>query len=82
MKGKDIILGDFLSRQRMANSNPNEVILISFDMQAILKDRYYNVQVDSGYLIQTWSQAKASTIKLPEEHGIDKGVDPNVKPEK
>ena len=39
MKGKDMILGDFLSRQRMDNSNPHEIIPISFKMQAILKDR-------------------------------------------
>ena len=41
MKGKDIILSDFLSRQRTDDSNPHEIIPISFDMQAILKDRYY-----------------------------------------
>ena len=51
-------------------------------MQAILKDMYYNVGKDSRYLIQMRSQAKASGIKLPEVHGIDKGVDPNVKSEK
>ena len=84
MKGKDMILSDFLSRQRMDNRNPHEIIPISFDMQAILRDRYYNVgqEKDSRYLIQTWSQAKTSGIKLPEVHRIDKGVDPNVKPEK
>ena len=84
MKGKDMILSDFLSRQRMNNSNPYEIILISFDMQAILRDRYNNVgqEKESRYLIQTWSQAKTSGMKLPEVHGEDKGVDPSVKPEK
>ena len=43
MKGKDMILSDFLSRQRMDNSNPHDIIPISFDMQGILKHRYYNV---------------------------------------
>ena len=43
MKGKDMILSDFLSRQRKDNSNPHEIIPISFDMQEILRDRYYNV---------------------------------------
>ena len=60
MKGKDMILSDLLSRQMTDNSNPHEVIPISFDMQAILKDRYYNVGSDSRYLIQMYSQAKAS----------------------
>ena len=61
-----------------------EIIPISFDMQAILRDRYYNVgqEKESRYSIQTWSQSKISTIKLPAVHGVDKGVDPSVKPEK
>ena len=28
------------------------------------------------------NQAKASGVKLPEVYGVDKGVDPNVKPER
>ena len=51
-------------------------------MKTILKDRYYNTGNDSKYLIQTHSQAKASRIKLPEVHGVDKGVNPNIKPER
>ena len=43
MKGKDMILSDFLSRQRVDKSNPHEGIPISFDMKVILKERYYNV---------------------------------------
>ena len=35
MKGKDMILSGFLSGQRTDNSNPHEIISISFDMQAI-----------------------------------------------
>ena len=53
-------------------------------MQAILRDGYYNVgqEKESRYLLQTQSQAKTNGIKLPEVYGIDKGVDPSVKPEK
>ena len=47
MKGKDMILSDFLSRQRIDRSNPHEIIPTSFDMKPILKDRYYNVGRDS-----------------------------------
>ena len=81
MKGKDMILSDFLSRQRTDNSNPHDIIPISFDMQSILRDKYYIIgkEEESRYLIQTWSQAKASRIKLPEVHRIDKGVDPKCK---
>ena len=51
-------------------------------MQAILKDRYYNVGNDSTYLIQMQPQAKANGVKLPEVYSVDKGVDPNIKPER
>ena len=52
MKGKNMILSEFLSRQRMDDSNPHEIIPMSFNMQAILKDRYYKVGMNSRYLIQ------------------------------
>ena len=84
MKGKDMMMSDFMSRQRMNDSNPHEIIPISFDMQAILRGRFYNVgqEKESRNLIQTWSQAKASGIKLLAVHWVDNGVDPSVKPEK
>ena len=78
MKGKDMILSDFLSRQKNNDSNPNEIIPISFNMCQILDDNYYNKK----YLIQTRSQVKTSDIKLPEVHGLGKNLDPNLKPEK
>ena len=43
MKGKDMILSNSLSRQRTDDSNPHEIIPISLEIQAILRDRYYNV---------------------------------------
>ena len=84
IKGKDMILSDFLSRQRTDDSNPHEIIPISYAMQAILTGRYYNIgqRQESRYLIQTQPQAKISGIKLLAVHGADKGVDPSVKPEK
>ena len=68
----------------MDDSNPNEIIPIPFDMEAVLRDMYYNVgqEKESRYLIQTLSLAKTRRIKLPEVHGVDEGVDPSVKPEK
>ena len=82
MKGKAMTLSDFLSRQMTDSNNPHEIILISFGMKAILKDRYYNIVNDSKYLIQTCSQAKVSEMKLPEDHSVDEGVNPNIKPER
>ena len=53
MKGKDMILSDFLPRQKNNNSNPHKIIPISFNMCKILNDNYYSEK----YLIQTRSQA-------------------------
>ena len=80
MKGKDMILSDFLSRQGIDKSNPCEIIPISFDMKAILNDKYYYVEEEeSKYLVQTCSKTKSSGIKIPEVHGAKKGVDPNLR---
>ena len=38
MKGKDMILSDFLLQQNNDDSNPNEIIPISFDMYKILEN--------------------------------------------
>ena len=82
MKGKDMILSDFLSRQEIDKSNPHEIIPISFDMKAILNDKFYKVEEEeSKYLVQTHSQTKDSGIKVPEVHGTKKGIDPNLRPE-
>ena len=79
-----MILSAFLSRQRIDESNPYEIIPISFGMQAILRERYYNIgqEKKSRYLIQTHSQSNTSGIKLQAVHGVDKGIDPSANPEK
>ena len=53
MKGKDMTLSDFFSQQKNDNSNPNEIIPISFDMYQVLEDNLYlgNFCTDK-YLIQ------------------------------
>ena len=81
MKGKDMILSDFLLQQKNDDSNPNEFIPISFDMYKILENNLENFS-DDKYLIQRQSQAKSSGIKLPEVHGVEKGLNPNLRPEK
>ena len=53
IKGKDMILSDFLSRQRNDDSNPHEIIPISFNMHNILHERYYNMGLTDRNLIQT-----------------------------
>ena len=62
-----MILSDLLSRQKNDDSNPHEIIPISFNMCQILDKIYYNKE---KYLIQTRSQAMSSSIRLPEVHGV------------
>ena len=76
-----MILSDFLSRQRIDRSSPHEVIPISFDMKAIQNDKYYNVGNEIRYLVQTHSQIRDRGIKLLEVHSVDKGMNPDIKPE-
>ena len=43
MKGKYMILSDFLSRQTHDDSNPHDIIPISFNMNNMLHKRYYKI---------------------------------------
>ena len=56
MKGKDMILSDFLSRQTHDTSNLHEIILISFNMYNALYEAYYRIEPADKYLVQTQSQ--------------------------
>ena len=43
MKGKDMVLSNFLSRQKHNKSNPHEIIPISFNMYQVLHEKYYDI---------------------------------------
>ena len=55
IKGKDMVLSDFLSRLKHDDSNPHKIIPISFNMQGILQHRYYILGEGNSvkYLVQT-----------------------------
>ena len=86
IKGKDMVLSDFLSRQKMDDSKPHEIVPISFTLKNLVGNQFYQINNEinqpktSKYLIQTRSQAKSSGIKLPEIHSTNKGLNPHVKP--
>ena len=88
IKGKDMVLSDFLSRQKMDDSNPHELIPISFMLKSQVDNHFYRIDNEINqprndrYLVQTRSQVKSSGIKLPEIHGANKGLDPHVQPGK
>ena len=44
MKGKDMILSNFLSRQMHGNSNPHEIIPISFNTYNVSYETYYRIE--------------------------------------
>ena len=80
-----MILSNFLSQQKNDDSDPSEIIPISFNAYGILEE---NRDIDvcekneEKFLIQMHSQAKMSGTKLLEVHGVRKGLDPNLRPEK
>ena len=76
-----MILSDFLSRQEIDKSDPHEIIPISFDIKAILNEKYYEIEEEGSYLFQMQSQAKERGIKVSEVHETKKGLDPNLRPE-
>ena len=56
IKGKDMILSDFLSRQDPGDEDTKDIIPISFNMRSVLQDKYYNVSENKEkYMIQTRS---------------------------
>ena len=85
-----MFLSDSLSRQKIDDSNPREIIPISFTLKSLASEHFYWFNSTTGisetetnkYLIQTRSQAKSSGIKVPEIHGVNKGINPHVKPER
>ena len=83
-----MVLSDFLSRQQMDDSNPHELIPISFSLRDQVSDYFYHIDNEINlpskdkYMVQTRSQVRSSGIRLPEIHGANKGLDPHVQPGK
>ena len=81
VKGIDMNLTDYLSRNRSKDIDPSELIPIIFccvDVYRCLLDTEIGLEM---YNIGTRSSTKASGEKPPEVHGADKPLDPNLKPE-
>ena len=61
IKGKDMVLSDFLSRQPGDKSDPHQIIPISFNIKEMLKENYQN-NAEAIFMVQTRSQSK---VKAP-----------------
>ena len=82
VKGKDMKICDFLSRIDVDRGNPGEVIPISFNSFSMLNTmRKVTLQQANKLLIATRSSMKAEGTTLPPVHGVQKHLDPAVKPE-
>ena len=82
VKGKDMKICDFLSRIDVDRGNPGEVIPISFNSFAVLNTiRKATLHQTNKLLITIRSGTKAAGTTLPPVHGIQKHLNPAVKPE-
>ena len=82
VKGRDMILADYLSRHRTRDKDPSELIPISFCSLEI-----YRSMIEAGdcqtekYHIHTRAKAKETGENVPDVHGAHKPIDPSYKPE-
>ena len=82
IKGKDLILADYLSRANIPDSeDPTQLIPITISDRTKVDDfSVYNC-LQAQYSALTRKQAKEAGISLPPVHGVGKALDPHKQPE-
>ena len=81
VKGKDMILCDYLSRIAIDEGDPSEVIPISFNALAQYRltiDYLAEAYMITHFNVATRSSTNATGINLPPIHGAQKGIDPTL----
>ena len=81
VKGRDMILPDYLSRHRQKDLDPSELIPISFCCLKVYRGFIDDKIGEDIFCIKTKSSAKASGEEVGEVCGANKPLDPNYKPE-
>ena len=81
VKGRDMILSDYLSRHRKKDLDPSELIPISFCCLKIYRSFIDDRIGEDIFCIKNRSSAKVSGEQVGEVHGANKPLDPNYKPE-
>ena len=78
-----MVLSDFLSGMDGDETDPHEIISILFNIHSILASQYYTISsnIAETYKVQSTSATKADGAQMPKVHGVDKAVNPNLKPE-
>ena len=72
IKGKNMVLSDFLSRQHGDSSNPHDIIPMLFSMGKILQQNSHNYT--KSFLVQTKSQSKTKNAKPSDIHSGAKSI--------
>ena len=60
MKGNNMIKSGFPSKQIHDDSDPHDIIPVSFNMHNAQYKRYYKIETKERYLVHTQSQTKSS----------------------
>ena len=81
VKGRDMILSDYLSRHRQKDLDPSELIPISFCCLKAYRSFIADKIGEDIFCVKTRASAKASVEVVGEVHGAEKPLDPNYKPE-
>ena len=81
VKGRDMILSDYLSRHRQKDLDPSKLIPISFCCLKVYQSFIDDRISEDIFCIKTRSSAKASGEQVGEVHWANKPLDPNYKPE-
>ena len=81
VKGRDMILADYLSRHRNKDLDSSELIPISFCCMNVFRSLLETEHGHEVYNISTRSSSKTSGEIPPKVHGAEKPLDPNLKPE-
>ena len=81
VKGRDMILADYLSRHRHKDLDPSELIPISFCCLRTYRSLIDDKIGEEIFSVKTRASAKASGESVGEVNGADKPLDPNYKPE-
>ena len=80
VKGKDMILCDFLSRVAADGGDPMDLVPVAFNGMSIIQDRNNHLE---EYQIMTRNQRVTAGMSAPPPvHGANKAVNPNLKPER
>ena len=80
VKARDMILSDYLSRQRQKDLDPSELIPISFCCLKVYRSFIDDRIGEDIFCIKTRSSVKASGEQVGEVHGANKPLDPKYKP--